>query len=218
MSGFDPDFDALPGTIPVFPLSGVLLLPRGELPLNIFEPRYLNMTSDALGGDRLIGMIQPTEDECTQANPPIYRTGCAGRIVNFQETDDGRYLITLKGICRFDVADELPVTRGYRPVQANWTAYRDDMNPANGEQVDREKLVTMLRKYFEIQGISADWNAIESTTNERLITCLSMICPFEASEKQALLEAPNLLERSKVLTALVEMSVRASQQGEGARQ
>ncbi|MCG8548307.1 MAG: LON peptidase substrate-binding domain-containing protein [Alphaproteobacteria bacterium] len=218
MSAFDPDFEALPGTIPVFPLSGVLLLPRGELPLNIFEPRYLNMTSDALGGERLIGMIQPTEHECQQANPPIYRTGCAGRIVNFQETDDGRYLITLKGICRFDVAEELPVTRGYRPVQADWSSYRGDMSPANGEQVDREKLVTLLRKYFEIQGISADWNAIESTTNERLITCLSMICPFEAPEKQALLEAPNLLERGKILTALVEMSVRASQQGEGARQ
>jgi Lon protease-like protein len=218
MSAFDQEFSALPGTVPIFPLSGVLLLPRGELPLNIFEPRYLNMTNDALGGDRLIGMIQPTEHECTQDNPPVYRTGCAGRIISFQETEDGRFLITLKGICRFDVAEELPVTRGYRPASVEWSPYRDDLNPDDGAQIERDKLVELLRSYFDIKGISADWSAIESTTNERLITCLSMICPFEASEKQALLEAPNLGDRCKILTALVEMSVRASAQGESARQ
>ena len=188
MSAFDPGYEDLPPVLPIFPLTGVLLLPRGELPLNIFEPRYLNMTEDALAADRMIGMIQPTEHEATQPNPPVYRTGCAGRIVAFQETEDGRFLLTLKGICRFEVEQELPLKRGYRPVAS-------------------------LRSYFSVHGISADWKAIEASGDERLVTCLSMICPFEASEKQALLEAPDLVERSRILTTLVEMSVHPKMPG-----
>ena len=140
MSAFDPGFDALPAQIPIFPLTGVLLLPRGELPLNIFEPRYLHMAEDALAADRIIGMIQPTEHESTQANPPVYRTGCAGRIVAFQETEDGRFLLTLKGLCRFDVEQELPLKRGYRPVLADWSRHRDDLK-AGSERIDRARLV-----------------------------------------------------------------------------
>jgi Lon protease-like protein len=212
MSAFDPGFDALPSQIPIFPLTGVLLLPRGELPLNIFEPRYLHMTEDALAADRIIGMIQPTEHENMQANPPVYRTGCAGRIVAFQETEDGRFLLTLKGVCRFDVEQELPLKRGYRPVVASWSRHRDDLK-TRSERIDRARLVGSLKSYFSVHGISADWKAIEASADERLVTCLSMICPFEASEKQALLEAPNLLERSRILTTLVEMSAHAQTPG-----
>ncbi|MPY72981.1 MAG: peptidase S16 [Alphaproteobacteria bacterium] len=212
MSAFDPGFDALPPQLPIFPLTGVLLLPRGELPLNIFEPRYLHMTEDALAADRMIGMIQPTEHESSRPNPPVYRTGCAGRIVSFQETEDGRFLLTLKGVCRFDVEKELPLKRGYRPVVADWSRHRDDLT-VRGEGIDRGRLLASLKSYFSVHGISADWKAIEASADERLVTCLSMICPFEASEKQALLEAPNLPERSKILTTLVEMSAHAKSPG-----
>lgn len=218
MSAFDPDFDDLPAHLPLFPLTGVLLLPRGELPLNIFEPRYLNMTVDALAGSRMIGMIQPTEHENSQPNPPVYRTGCAGRIVAFQETEDGRFLLTLKGICRFDVSEELSSTRGYRPVVADWSRYRNDLVQDGEATIDRHRLLRSLKSYFKLHGISADWNAIESSADERLVTCLSMICPFEASEKQALLEAPTLSARGEVLTTLVEMSVHAKSPGQASPQ
>jgi Lon protease-like protein len=218
MSALHPEFANLPGEIPIFPLTGVLLLPRGELPLNIFEPRYINMTLDALGADRMIGMVQPTEHENTQPNPPVYRTGCAGRVVRFQETDDGRFLVTLKGVCRFDLAEELPLRRGYRPVRADWSPYRDDLVAPEDETLDRARLLGVLRSYFDIEGISADWDAIETTPDERLVTCLSMICPFAPSEKQALLEAPGFRERGEMLTTLVEMSVHARAEGELVRQ
>lgn len=213
MTPFDPDLNALPAHLPIFPLTGVLLLPRGELPLNIFEPRYLNMTEDALAGSRMIGMIQPLEQGSAESDPPVYKTGCAGRIVAFQETEDGRFLITLKGICRFDVQEELACTRGYRPAIPDWTPYANDLNDTGGATVDREKLLGSLKSYFKLNGISADWDAIEASTDERLVTCLSMICPFEAPEKQALLEAPTLTERSEILTTLVEMAVLAKSQG-----
>jgi hypothetical protein len=218
MNAFDPGFDALQSQIPIFPLTGVLLLPRGELPLNIFEPRYLHMIEDALGAGRMIGMIQPTEHENTQPNPPVYRTGCAGRIVAFQETDDGRFLLTLKGVCRFDVKEELPPKRGYRPVLADWARHRGDLNAGGDVRIDRARLLASLKSYFSAHSISADWNAIEASADERLVTCLSMICPFEASEKQALLEASNLLERSRILTTLVEMSVHGKTPGHAAPQ
>ena len=160
MSAFDPEFEDLPAHIPLFPLSGVLLLPRGELPLNIFEPRYLNMTEDALAGSRMIGMIQPTEHENSQPNPPLYKTGCAGRIVSFQETDDGRFLLTLKGICRFDVEEEISSTRGYRPAVIDWSQYRDDLSAESNTSIDRDKLLRSLKSYFKLHQISADWNAI----------------------------------------------------------
>jgi len=214
MSAFDPDFDDLPAHLPLFPLSGVLLLPRGELPLNIFEPRYLNMTVDALAGSRMIGMIQPTEHENARPNPPVYKTGCAGRIVAFQETEDGRFLLTLKGICRFDVTEELSSTRGYRPAVADWSRFRDDLTPDGAARIDRDRLLRSLKNYFRLHEISADWNAIDCSGDERLVTCLSMICPFEASEKQALLEAPTLAKRSEVLTTLVEMAVHAKSSGQ----
>lgn len=215
---FDSRFEALPDRIAIFPLTGVLLLPRGDLPLNVFEPRYLNMVEDALGADRMIGMIQPTVHESEADNPPVYRTGCAGRIVRFEETDDGRFLISLRGVSRFDVARELPLCRGYRPVTPDWSPYRDDLEAVRAGAIDRGRLLGGLRDYFDAQGIAADWSAIEESPDERLVTCLAMICPFAPPEKQALLEAPTLAERAAVLIALVEMNAHDRSNEEASRQ
>ncbi len=207
-SPFDPTFDELPETIPVFPLPGVLLLPRARLPLNIFEPRYLAMIQDALASPtRLIGMVQPTGDG--GRNPAVYPIGCAGRVSSFSETDDGRLLITLAGVSRFAIREELPLQPGgYRRVLADWTRFEDDLSePSEEPKLDRKRLVDGLKAYFKQQGISANWDAIESTPSERLINSLAMICPFEPSEKQALVEARTLSDRAHMLTALVEMAV-----------
>ena len=213
---FDPDFAALPQSIPIFPLEGVLLLPRGKLPLNIFEPRYLNMVQDALAADRVIGMIQPTEEEQESRPPALYRTGCAGRIVSFSETDDGRFLVTLSGICRFAVLKELPLQRGYRRVIPAWTQFEGDMVEATpAVAIDRERMVRALRSYFKLNQINANWEAIRDTPDDRLVTSLAMICPFAPSEKQALLECPDANERARVLTALMEMALLGAPQGKG---
>jgi Lon protease-like protein len=204
---FDPTFDQLPEIVPIFPLTGVLLLPRGKLPLNVFEPRYLAMTEDALSGNRMIGIIQPSDPLSRASVPPIYPIGCAGRITSFSETDDGRYLITLTGVCRFETARELPIVRGYRRVDVSWERFAADLEEPGPALFDRARLVEGLRTYFRIQGISANWDAIESTPDERLVTSLAMICPFEPSEKQALLECGSLSERASMMVAIIEMSV-----------
>jgi Lon protease-like protein len=205
MTLFDPQFSDLPPTIPVFPLSEVLLLPGGMLPLNIFEPRYLAMVEGALRTDRLIGMIQPRACGDAGCNPALYETGCAGRIRRFEETPDGRYLISLKGVCRFDVLEELERVDGYRRVRAGWTPYEGDLEPEPGTWLDRGRLFPALRSYFKTHKIEADWEVLGEAPDERLVTCLSMICPFGVPEKQALLEAPNLAARAEILTTLVEM-------------
>ncbi len=193
--------------LPVFPLTGALLLPRGRLPLRIFEPRYLNMTEDALGSERLIGMVQPSDPRVGGANPPLYRIGCAGRITSFSETAEGHLLITLTGIARFDIAEELPLLRGYRRVIADWSRFADDFVEDTEPLVDRPRLLTGLKSFFKLHGISAEWQAIEQTPDERLITTLAMICPFEPTDKQALLEAKTLAERAKLMIGLIEMAV-----------
>jgi len=206
-SPFEPSFEDLPGSLPVFPLSGVLLLPRARLPLNIFEPRYLAMTRAALATPtRLIGMVQPVDPEAGR-NPPIFEHGCAGRIVSFSEAEDGRYLITLAGVSRFAIRQELDEdSGGFRVVAADWERYRHDLTPEDAS-FDRRRLVEGLKAYFRRHGISADWGTIEKTPCERLVNSLSMICPFEPNEKQGLLQAPTLEERARMLTALVEMAV-----------
>jgi uncharacterized protein len=225
-----PDQTELPATLPIFPLTGVLLLPRGKLPLNIFEPRYLNMVRDALASDRMIGMVQPREDDpttltgptnltepATLTGPPegvasiarlpvVYPTGCAGRVTAFSETDDGRFHITLTGIARFEIRDEVPTLRGYRRVVPDWDRYRGDLAD-DGAAIDRPRLLTALKAFFKLNDIAADWDSITATPDERLVTSLAMICQFAPSEKQALLEARDLGERSRVMTALVEMAV-----------
>jgi Lon protease-like protein len=207
MSQFDPRFDDLPPTLPVFPLTGVLLLPRGMLPLNIFEPRYLNMIEDALAADRMIAMGQPSREAEGGGDPPLYKTVCAGRITAFEETDDGRFLISLKGVSRCRVRDELATTRGYRRISVDWADFAGDLDAPETGTVDREKLFKGLQAYFASEGIEASWSALRETPDERLVNSLSMICPFAPSEKQALLEAETLADRGAVLTALVEMAV-----------
>ncbi len=198
---------ALPAILPIFPLTGVLLLPRGRLPLNIFEPRYLAMTRDALAGERLIGMVQPTDPGAPGSDPSVYPTGCAGRLTSFSETEDGRFLITLTGISRFRIREELPLLEGYRRVVPEWGEFARDLDDGPEPDFDRERLLRSLRGYFQQHQISADWDAIGSVPGERLVTFVAMSCPFEPSEKQALLEASDLGERARMLTAIVEMAV-----------
>ena len=209
---------ALPSILPIFPLTGVLLLPRGRLPLNIFEPRYLAMTRDALAGERLIGMVQPSDPQAAGDNPPVYPTGCAGRITSFSETDDGRFLITLTGISRFHIREELPLLEGYRRVVPDWRDFARDLAGDDEPGFDRDRLLRGLRAYFQHHRIEADWDAITSVPGERLVTSIAMICPFEPSEKQALLEALDLDERARLLTAMVEMAaLNHTGDGPGAR-
>ncbi len=224
MSGgaFRPGFEELPRVVPIFPLPGVLLLPGGRLPLNVFEPRYLAMVRDALTGDRAIGMIQPCEEATDVGAAKVYETGCLGRITAFSETDDGRYLITLTGLIRFDVARELPPMEGYRRVTAGYDRFRRDLEdgsedgPEDGAAagaagaagaIDRARLLETLGFYFEAQGIEGDWKAIEETGDAALVTALAMLCPFAAPEKQALLEAMSVAERASAMTAIMEMAV-----------
>jgi uncharacterized protein len=213
-----PGTAALCETLPIFPLAGVLLLPRGRLPLNIFEPRYLAMTRDALAGDRLIGMVQPSDpNQPALGNPPVYPTGCAGRITSFSETEDGRYLITLTGLCRFRIREELQLQRGYRRVVPQWDEFANDLGHAREPGFDRERLIRGLHAYFDRHQVKAEWDAITSVPGERLVTSIAMVCPFEPSEKQALLEAVDLDERAKLLTAIVEMAVIGRPSEGGAR-
>ena len=214
---FGPTFDALPTLLPIFPLRGVLLLPGGRLPLNVFEPRYLAMFDDAMRGDRLIGMIQPSRDaenrtESRAERPAVFSTGCAGRIISFDETEDGRYQVTLAGMCRFHPGEEAPLLHGYRRMIPDWTPFRADMEegseqPSTPSTIDRERFVALLQSYFHKQGLSADWQAIEAAAEEHLLTCLAMICPFSACEKQALLEAPTQRDRGQIMLKLLAMAV-----------
>jgi len=212
------DAIALCETLPIFPLPGVLLLPRGQLPLNIFEPRYLAMTRDALAGDRLIGMVQPSDPhQQLSGNPPVYPTGCAGRITSFSETEDGRFLITLTGLSRFRIGEELPLEKGYRRVVPRWDEFALDLRRDRSSGFDRERLIRGLRAYFERHQIKAEWDAIGSVPGERLVTQVAMVCPFEPSEKQALPDAPDLEARAQLLTAIVEMAVLGRSGGGEAR-
>ena len=204
-SPFDLSFDELPPAIPIFPLTGVLLLPRGRMPLNIFEPRYLAMVSDAMAYPRLIGMVQPREGQGDAGDPPVYQTGCAGRITGFGELDDGRYEVTLTGVARFSIAEELPLVKGYRPVRVDWSRFRGDLVPAEGG-IDRERLLAALKPYLKRHKVKTDWDAISKTPDDRLVTSLSMVCPFAPSEKQGLLEAESVPARAHLLTALLEMA------------
>jgi len=216
MSATSTAASLLPDIIPVFPLAGVVLLPGARLPLNIFEPRYLSMVEDALGQGRIIGMIQPNAPE-GQENPPppLYNVGCAGRITSFNETEDGRYLIGLTGVCRFAVAEELPMEKAYRRVRPDWKRFALDVNVADEREIDRQRLFGILKPYFKLQGIAADWNAVQNTPSDELVSSLVMICPLAPNEKQALLEAPDLHMRSEMLLALLEMASMPQREAEG---
>lgn len=206
----------LPAAIPVFPLGGALLFPRASLPLNIFEPRYLSMVDAALAGHRLIGMIQLSGLAQTGAGDesyPLAAVGCAGRITSFQETDDGRYLISLTGVVRFRVAAELSADSPYRIARADWSPFADDLaaNPPLDETM-RARLFAALKAYLARGEMRADWSTIEETPLDALINSLSAACPFTNPEKQALLEARTLADRCAALITLLQME-RPSQGG-----
>ena len=192
----------LPVVLPVFPIGGAVLLPRGVLPLNIFEPRYLAMIRDAMAGDKLIGMIQPRgvgDDD----RPDLFGVGCAGRITEFHETSDGRMIIALTGVARFAVAAELSVTTPYRQIAPDFGAFDDSGDPCPLAPAARSALETTLRAYLDAQGLSADWKAVGDADDESLVTTLAAVCPFDPVERQALLEARDLPARAATLTALM---------------
>ena len=211
-------FEDLPEEISIFPLSGALLLPWGRLPLNIFEPRYLNMTLDALKTGRIFGMVQPDYDKTPkdripadrmtpESEPAVYGVGCAGRIASFEETDDGRLLILLKGLARFRIVKELEGRNGYRRVRANYDDFEDDLEPPPKFELNREHLMTYLRPYLEMQSISINLDVLKGLTDGSIITSMCMICPFDPREKQALLEAETMSERAAALVKLLQMGV-----------
>lgn len=200
----------LPEVIPVFPLPGALLLPRSRLPLHIFEPRYLAMLDDALKTrERLIGMIQPQESGGDHDEVPLYRIGCAGRLTGFSETEDGRYMITLSGLSRFRVVDEVDGFTPYRRCRTDWAGFERDLGPQEKDTAfDRDTFLALLERYFDEMGLSTDWEGLQEADDELLINSLSMLCPFEVEDKQALLEAPSLATRRETLVTLIEFALR----------
>jgi uncharacterized protein len=198
-----------PNTIPMFPLGGALLLPRGQMPLNIFEPRYLAMIDDALAGRRVIGIIQPDVDNPgSPALPRLYGVGCAGRVTQFAESGDGRYLVTLTGIARFRVAEELSVLTPYRQAKVDYSTFAIDFAARAGEdEVDRDGVIRALTDFVEANDLKVDWRGIEEAPNEALVNALSMMSPFGPKEKQALLEAPDLKSRAEILIAITEIEL-----------
>lgn len=195
----------LPQVIPVFPLDGAVLLPRGELPLQVFEPRYLNMVDDAMAGDRMIGMVQ-TKPGGERVRPNLAEIGCAGRITSFAETSDGRYLITLTGVCRFEVGDELPGRTPYRQVRARFAPFEADLTEEAAPVVgDRPRFAAALKRYLNLRDLDIDWDTANNAPLDSLVTSLAMGLPFDPAEKQALLEAPDLSARLQALTALLEI-------------
>lgn len=206
--------DELPAVIPVFPLAGVLLLPRSELPLNIFEPRYLQMIDDALASCRLVGMVQPRigPDGPDQSEPPaLSEIGCIGRISAFQETGDGRYLITLSGVARFRILSEVDAGTPYRQCRIDASGFAADFQPNHGEDaVDRRRLIDTFRDYLDAHDLETDWGSVERASNETLVNALSIMSPYGPREKQALLEADDLGMRAEVLIAVTEMALARS--------
>lgn len=214
----------LPRLIPVFPLRGAILLPRSNLPLNVFEPRYLVMIEHALRGDRVIGIIQPKSEiqpkgeveYPTEKPVDLKPIGCIGRITSYQETDDNRLHITITGISRFRVVDEPASQEPYRTCQVSYDAFRSDFVKGDGEEdVDRGTLLRVLKTYLDVNSMKADWESIHRAGNEFLVNTLSVISPYGAEEKQALLEAPNLKARAEVLIALAEMELATREGGSG---
>ncbi|WP_299818408.1 LON peptidase substrate-binding domain-containing protein [uncultured Roseibium sp.] len=208
----------LPPILPVFPLPGALLLPRTQLPLNIFEQRYIDMVDAALGGNRLIGVVQPSPDSNAddQDNPVLASVGCVGRLTSFQETGDGRYLITLQGVTRFALGKEKSSYSGFRQVECDFAPFAHDLKCGEGEEdVDRHGLLKTLRDYLDANNLEADWRSVSEAETEVLVNALCMMCPYGPQEKQALLEARDLKTRAETLIAITEMDLAKSQNDGG---
>jgi Lon protease-like protein len=227
---FDLEFDQLPMRIPIFPLPSALLLPGGQLPLNIFEPRYLAMVMHALATPtRLIGMVQPLDHHAggDSANDNVanndmdnaaalFETGCAGRLSFFQESDDGRFVIALNGVCRFHRLRQELDPNGFLVADVNWQPFANDLR-VDVSALDRDPLIKVMKRYFDMKGFETDWAQIENSDNHQLLATLSMICPFEVAEKQALLEADSMAKRADLLIAMMEMALHDETGGNDAR-
>jgi Lon protease-like protein len=213
---FHPDFDRLPDTLPLFPLSGAVVMPGCQLPLNIFEPRYLNMVFDAMAGERLIGMVQ-IDAVATGANlPALYQIGTAGRIVSFSETKDGRLLIVLSGVCRYRITGEIPTTRGYRRATVDWSDFRSDYDTEQVMAFPRERLELLLREYFAVTQLEIDWDALIKLEDLMLCNLLVGALPWEPAERQTLMEAVSLDERIERLVGLLRFAVAPTAAGSAA--
>lgn len=203
-----------PASVPIFPLSGALLLPKGQLPLNIFEPRYLAMVDAAMAGDRLIGMIQPALGQAQDTTEALCERGCLGRIVSWSESGDGRYLITLMGVTRFQLTRELTTMTPYRQARISILPFLGDMDGELAErEVDRDVLLATFRNYLDANDMEADWESINQASTESLVNALSMMSPYGPAEKQALLEAPDLKTRAETLIAITEMQLARGDDG-----
>ena len=232
---FDPEFDQLPMRIPIFPMPSALLLPGGQLPLNIFEPRYLAMVMHALATPtRLIGMVQPLDhhaggdianDDIANDNianddgadaAGLFETGCAGRLSFFQESDDGRFVIALNGVCRFHRLRQELDPNGFLVADVDWQPFANDLR-VDVSALDRDPLIKVMKRYFDMKGFETDWTQIENSDNHQLLATLSMICPFEVAEKQALLEADSMAKRADLLIAMMEMALHDETGGNDAR-
>lgn len=208
-SPFIVPYDQLPETLPIFPLSGAIVMPGNELPLNIFEPRYLNMVNDTLSTHRMIGMIQPVPDGKDESG--LCRTGCAGRITQYRETSDGRIEMVLSGVCRFDLGQELPTTRGYRLIIPDWSRFSDDYEDRENELRNQHDFLTRtLRRYFEIKKLEVDWSVLERLPTVKLMNSLSMALPLSNQDKQVLLETVEPADRLYAFTALLGGELDAS--------
>ena len=227
---FDLELHQLPMRIPIFPLPSAVLLPGGQLPLNIFEPRYLAMVTHALATPtRLIGMIQPLDhpagDDMSNDNlandeladdPGLFETGCAGRLSFFQESDDGRFVIALNGVCRFHRLRQELDPNGFLVADVDWQPFANDLR-VDVSALDRDPLIKVMKRYFDMKGFETDWTQIENSDNHQLLATLSMICPFEVAEKQALLEADSMTKRANLLIAMMEMALHDETGGNDAR-
>jgi uncharacterized protein len=211
--------DALPDVIAVFPLPGALLLPRGQMPLNIFEPRYLAMIESTIRSQhRIIGMIQPdpAHPGSDENRPHLFKVGCVGRVTQFAESGDGRYLIQLTGIARFRIEEELPVSTPYRQCRVTYQPFIDDFVARKGEDgVDRKALLRALSDFLKANNLKADWEGIENAPNEALVNALAMMSPYDVAEKQAMLEAPDLKTRAEILVAVTEIELAKSKTSGG---
>jgi uncharacterized protein len=211
----------LPQRIPVFPLLRAILLPRSTLPLNVFEPRYLAMLDDVIAGTRILGIIQPERTETEEESPAgkgvrLRHVGCAGRLTAFQEQDDGHVFITVTGIARFEVAEEMLTAKPYRVCEVSHERFKDDFTAGLDEdQVDRAGLIRVFRSYLDAHNLKADWKAIHNAPTEFLVNSLAIMCPYGPEEKQALLEAHDLKTRAEVLMALAEMELASGESGSG---
>ena len=217
---FNPEFDQLPMRIPIFPLPSALLLPGGQLPLNIFEPCYLAMVRHALATPtRLIGMVQPLDhhaDDDKANSAGLFETGCAGRLSFFQESDDGRFVIALNGVCRFHRLRQEFDPNGFLVADVDWQPFANDLR-IDVSALDRDPLIKVMKRYFDMKGFETDWTQIENSDNHQLLATLSMICPFEVAEKQALLEADSMAKRANLLIAMMEMALHDETGGNDAR-